>query len=78
MSSREALRTQLDVVRLKLQALQVENRKLKEQLSDKELELTQELVYVRGKLTPRKGAGQSGNPPSTRDGISMVATATTS
>ena len=50
--SQEALRMQLDSMRLKLQALQVENRKLKEELQGqnhqcKELELTQELVAVR-------------------------------
>ena len=48
--SREALRTQLDAMRLEVQVLQVEKRKLKEQLAggpEKELELTQQLVCVR-------------------------------
>ena len=51
MSNRETLRVQLDSARLELQALQVENRNLKEELQvqtnqSKELELTQELVAV--------------------------------
>ena len=48
--SREALRTQLDAMRLEVQVLQVEKRKRKEQLAGgpkKELELTQQLVCVR-------------------------------
>ena len=50
--SREALRTQLDSMRLELQALQVENRKLREELQgqkdpSKELKLTEELISVR-------------------------------
>ena len=52
MSTREALRTQVDALRAELQALQVENRKLREQQRDgvehaRELELTEELVTVR-------------------------------
>ena len=52
MASRETLRTQLDTMRLELQALQVENWKLREELQEqnglnKELELTQELIVVR-------------------------------
>ena len=48
--SRETLRTQLDAMGLDVQALQVENRKLKELLEggpDRELELTQQLVQAR-------------------------------
>lgn len=50
--SREALRTQLDSTQVELQALQIENRKLREELQgrndpSKELELTEELVSVR-------------------------------
>ena len=52
MSTREALRTQVDALRAELQALQVENRKLREEQQDgveqaKELKLTEELVTVR-------------------------------
>ena len=51
MSTREALCTQADALQAKLQALQVENRKLREQQRDgiehaRELELTEELVTI--------------------------------
>ena len=52
MSSREALRTQLDAVWVELQVLQVENRKLWEERPNsveqaRELELTEQLVAIR-------------------------------